>query len=207
MTRIEWNRDGTRIFYTRSDFGPDDPAIVERDLRSDRERTVFRGSRFDMYRGLRFSPDRRSLAFRGTGDQQGIVILDPETGTSRVIHDKAAGDTYVYTAADSVAVPTWSPDGRALLVHRTENPRTDTQATVLRLVPVDGGEVRQIALGAELTRLLSSAPGAQRPAIRDLAWSPDGHRLAFVLSAETTETLVMENALALAGTADARAGR
>jgi hypothetical protein len=47
----------------------------------------------------------------------------------------------------------------------------------------------------------------QRPTIRDLAWSPDGDRLAFVLSAETMETFVIENALALAGTPDARASR
>ena len=207
MTRIEWNGDGSRIFYARSDFGPDDPAIVERDLQSDRERVVFRGGRFDRYRGLRFSPDRRSLAFRGISDQQAIVVVDLDTGTSRVVHDKAPGDTYTYTAADSLGVPTWSPNGRELLVHRTENPRTNKQTTVLRLIPLDGGEVRPIPLGTELTRLLSPGRGVQRPTIRDLAWSPDGDRLAFVLSAETMETFVIENALALAGTPDARASR
>jgi Tol biopolymer transport system component len=209
MTRIEWNTDGSRVFYARGDFGPDDPAIVERDLQSDRERVVFRGSAdgFDRYRGLLVSPDRRLLAFRGMSDQQRIIVLDLGTGQPRVVHDKAADDTYTYTAVDSLAVPTWSPNGRALLVNRTENPRTKNQATVLRLIPIDGGAVRQIPLGTELTRLLSSGRGAQGPTMRDLAWSPAGDKLAFVLSAETMETFVLENPLAPAGAQDARASR
>jgi Tol biopolymer transport system component len=140
-------------------------------------------------------------------DQQRIIVLDLGTGQPRVVHDKAADDTYTYTAVDSLAVPTWSPNGRALLVNRTENPRTKNQATVLRLIPIDGGAVRQIPLGTELTRLLSSGRGAQGPTMRDLAWSPAGDKLAFVLSAETMETFVLENPLAPAGAQDARASR
>jgi serine/threonine protein kinase/Tol biopolymer transport system component len=201
-TRIEWNADGSRYFYARQGFGGDDPAIVERDLQSDRERIVFRGNAKseESYRGLRFSPDRRSLAIKGNIDSQGIVILDLETGQTRVVYDKAAGETLT---SDSLAVPTWSPGGAALLVDRTENQRTDKQATDFRLIPVDGGEVRRIPLGAELTRLLSPpGRGAQRPTMHRIAWSPDGRRLAFVLSASGLETWVIENPLALAGTLD-----
>ena len=201
LTRIEWNAEGSRYYYARQDFKPGDPAIVERDVHSDRERVLFQGNvnGLDMYRGLRFSPDRRLLAFRGVRDQQGIVVLDLETGQARVVHDKAAADTYTYTAADSIAVPTWSPNGRALLVNRTENPRTDKQATVLRLIPLDGSEVRRVPLGAELTRLLSAGRGTERPTLRDIVWSPDGTRLGFVLSARRLETWVIENPLAAAG--------
>ncbi len=200
-TAIEWNADGSRYFYARQGFGGDDPAIVERDLESDRERIVFRGNARsdDTYRGLRFSPDRRSLAIKGNFDNEGIVVLDIETGQTRVVYDKAAGETLT---SDSRAVPTWSPNGRALLVDRTENQGTDKQATDLRLIPVDGGEVRRIPLGAELTRLLSPGRGAQRPTLRDIVWSPDGGRLAFVLTAKRNETWVLENPLALAGAAD-----
>ena len=208
MTRIEWNADGSRYFYARWDLTGDNPSIVERDLVSDRERIVFQGNAgVDRYVGLRFSPDRRLFTFRALSDQQGIMVLDIDTGQARVVHDKAVGDTYTYTGTDSLAVPTWSPNGRALLVNRTENPRTDKQATVLRLIPVDGGEVRRIPLGAELTRLLSAGRGAQRPIMRDIVWSPDGGRLAFVLSASQVETFVIENPLALAGAADGSARR
>jgi Tol biopolymer transport system component len=203
-TRIEWNTDGSRYFYARQGFGGDDPAIVERDLQSDRERVVFRGNggSNESYRGLRLSPDRRSLAIKGIVDSQGIVILDLETGQTRVVYDKAAGETLT---SDSPAVPTWSPRETALLVDRTENQRTDRQATDLRLIPVDGGEVRRIPLGAELTRLLSP-PGrrAQRPNLHHIDWSPDGGRLAFVLSDSGLETWVIENPLTLAGTLAAR---
>jgi Tol biopolymer transport system component len=202
-TRIEWNADGSRYFYARQGFGGDDPAIVERDLQSDRERLVFRGNASDeSYRGLRFSPDRRSLAIKGIVDSQGIVILDLETGRTRVVYDKAAGETLT---SHSQAVPTWSPRGTALLVDRTENQGTDRQATDLRLIPVDGGEVRRIPLGAELTRLLSP-PGrsAQRPNMHHIDWSPDGGRLAFVLSDSGLDTWVIENPVALAGALAAR---
>jgi Tol biopolymer transport system component len=201
-TRIDWNADGSRYFYARQAFGSDDPAIVERDLQSDRERIVFRRNpkNADSFRGLRFSPDRRSLAIKGTSGSLGIAVLDVETGQTRLVYDKAVGETQT---SNSSAVPTWSPNGRALLVARTDNPGTDKQATDLRLIPVDGGEVRRIPLGAELTRLLSPGRGAQRPTVRDIVWSPDGGSLAFVLSASRLETWVIENPLALASAADA----
>ncbi|MGH6692494.1 MAG: TolB family protein [Gammaproteobacteria bacterium] len=207
---FEWNADGTRYFYVWQDSWPGSyVAVVERDLQSDRERVVFqtRAQVPNKYRGLRFSPDRRMLAFRGLGDQQRIVVLTIETGETRVLHDKANGDTYSYTDTDSLAEPTWSPDGRALLVHRTENPRTDKQTTVLRLIPIDGGDVQRIAPGAELERLLAARRGAARPTVSTLAWSPDGSNVALVLTASQVETFVIENPLARAGAADASARR
>ena len=194
-TRIEWNADGSRYFYARQGFSGDDPAIVERDLQSDRDRIVFRAPPESQgtFRGLRFSPDRRSLAIKGNFDAEGIVVLDLETPQTRVVYDKAAGETLT---PDSRAVPTWSPDGRALLVQRTEK-----QVTDLRLIPVDGGEVRRIPLGAELTKLLASGRGGPPPTLREIVWSPDGSQLALVLSASRIETLVLENPLALASAA------
>ena len=71
---------------------------------------------------------------------------------------------------------------------------------------VDGGEVRRIPLGADLTRLLSPGRGAERPMIREdsVVWSPDGSRLAFALTASQLETFVLENPLAGAADVSAR---
>lgn len=123
---FDWNADGTRYFYAWQDaWHPTDLTIVERDLQSDRERIVYHGKTddpLDRYRGLRFSPDRRSLSFRGRG---GIRVLDIETGEARVLHDEVAGET---RSADRPAeAPIWSPDGRALLAHRTETRETGRQ--------------------------------------------------------------------------------
>src|SRR4030095_3478909 len=136
--------------------------IVERDLHSDRERVVYqRSCRVDsegkwtsglgcmLIRCLRFSPDRRLLAIEGNNiRQQGILVLDLETGQTRVVYSEPVEGTL------GRGVPTWSPDGRALLVDWTPNRGTDKQATALRLIPIDGSEFRSVRLGAELTRLL-----------------------------------------------------
>ena len=209
--QFDWNADGSRYFYVWQDSVADsDFRIIERDLQSDRERVVYRGSArsvrpcCDSYRGLRFSPDRRLLAFRSARDQRGIVVLDVDTGQARVVHDNAAGETYTYTDSDPLGLPTWSPDGRALLVLRTQNTGTDKQAMDLRLIPVDGGEVRRIPLGAELSRLLSPGRGAERPTMRDIVLSPDGGRLAFALRALRAETFVIENPLTSTADGSAR---
>jgi dipeptidyl aminopeptidase/acylaminoacyl peptidase len=152
----------------------------------------------DRFRGLRFSPDRRSLSFRGIG---GIHLLDVEATRVRVVHDEVPGEPRA--AGAPAEGPTWSPNGRALLAPRTENRETDRRDIELRLIPTDGGAVRRIPFSAELTRLLSSRPGAPKPTIQSVVWSPDGSRLAFALRATRLESFVIENPLALAGTADA----
>jgi serine/threonine protein kinase/Tol biopolymer transport system component len=200
FTRIEWNVNGSRYLYTRQGLGGDDPAIVERDLQTDSERIVFRGTpkSEELYRGLRFSPDRRSLAITGNTTDDGIVILDLETGQTRKVYNRATGEK---APADLVqAVPTWSPDGRVLLARRTGDPTTTDNAGVLRIIPVDGSELRPLALGDEFTRLLSPGPNATRPMIGNVAWSPEGRSLAFALMASRTQTWVIENPLTFADT-------
>jgi serine/threonine protein kinase len=194
---FDWNTDGSRYCYAWQDDFLADLMIVERDLPSDRERTVYRGKPqdpMDRYSGLRFGPDRRSLSFRSRG---GIRVLDIESGQARVLHDEVAGES---GAADrQPGMPAWSNNGRALLVQRTDNRETDGRDIELRLIPTDGGPVRRILFAAELTRLLSPRSGAPRPTIQSVAWSPDGSRLAFAVRASRIESFVIEDPLAIAG--------
>jgi Tol biopolymer transport system component len=195
-TRIEWNADGSRYFYARQNFGADEPAIVEHDLQTGGERIVYKGTATrEAFRSLLFSPDRRSLAFKFTnGVRQGVVVVDIETGHARAVLDEPTG-TNVETSI-TLGEPTWSPDGRAVLITRT-----DKQGQDLRLIPVAGGEVRRIPLGAELTRLSTSVSARLRPPLGNLAWSPNGAVLAFGLSSSQIDAWLLENPLAALGAA------
>jgi Tol biopolymer transport system component len=196
-TRIEWNADGSRYYYARRGFEGVDPAIVEHDLESGRERIVYKGTApNEIFWSLLFSPDRRSLAFKfTTGARQGIGVVDIETGQARVVLDEATGTNFETSVI--LGEPTWSPDGRAVLVTRW----TDKQGQDLRLIPVAGGEVQRIPLGAELTRLSTSVSAQVRPSLVNVAWSPDGAVLAFGLFSSQIEDLLLENPVAVAATA------
>ena len=189
-TRIEWNGDGSRYLYARHDAGIDEPSIVEHDLQTDRERVVYRGRKGDVFRALQVSPNRRKLAFKfgndSTAARQAVVVVDLESGDSRVVLDETGGASA--DTAISFGNPTWSPDGGMLLITRTVNRVTD-----LRLIPVGGGDVRRVPLGAELTRMTSASTGLANSPISSLVWSPDGTSLAFVLSAGRSDTWLIEN--------------
>jgi Tol biopolymer transport system component len=195
-TRIEWNADGSRYYYARQGF---DPTIVEHDLQSGDERIVYKKGTAtnEVFRSLLFSPDRRSLAFKfTTGARQGVVVVDIATGQARVVLDETVGTNV--EASIVLGEPTWSPDGRAVLITRTERHVTD-----LRLIPVAGGEVQRIPLSAELTRLSASVSARLRPPLGNLAWSPDGAVLAFGLSSSEIDASLLENPLPALGAATA----
>ena len=205
---FDWNADGTRYLYGWQDaFSASELTIIERDLNPDRERVIYRGKpafAVDRYRGLRASPDRRSLSFTSIA---GIHVLDLESGQTRVLRDSATGTANSPSAYGASEVPTWSKSGHTLLVNRTESPGTDKQTMELRLVPTDGGEIRRIPLDPELTRVLSvsTGRGAPKPNIERIAWSPDGTQLAFGVNASQLGTFMIENPLALAGGTDGSA--
>ena len=197
---FDWNADGSRYVYGWQDsFRATELTIIERDLQQARERVIYRGKpafAVDRYRGLRASPDRRSMSFTSVS---GVHVLDLESGQVRVLRESGTGNPQ--TAYRPSEVPTWSTNGRALLINRTENLDTEKQAMELRLIPTDGGEIRRIPPGPELTRVLSVSSGrsAPRPRIEHIVWSPDGTRLAFGVTATRLDTFLIENPLALAG--------
>jgi serine/threonine protein kinase/Tol biopolymer transport system component len=190
-TRIEWNADGSRYYYARRGSLGVDPAIFERDLQSGGERIVYKGTgMMGIFWSLHFGPDRRSLMFKSSnGTRHGVGMVDIETGEARVVLDEATGmnlETRI-----GLGTPTWSPDGRSVLITRTQK-----QVTDLHLIPVAGGEVRRIPLGAELTRLSTSVSAEMASPLGNIAWSPDGGVLAFVLPSSQFEAWLLENPLA-----------
>ena len=194
---FELNRDGTKYLYAwQDDTAPSVLTIIERDLRTDRERTVYQKKPVgpdDRFRGLRFSPDRRSLSFRGS---DGIHVLDTESSQLRVVHDEVPGENAL--AGPPPEGPTWSPSGRSLLASRIENRQADRRDTEFRLIPTDGGAVRKLPFASGLARLLSSKPGTPRPSIQSVVWSPDGSRLALALRASRIVSFMIDDPLALA---------
>ena len=198
-TRIEWNADGSRYYYARRGSEGVDPAIIEHDLQSGDERVVYKGiGPMVVFWSLHFGPDRRSLLFKSSSEpRQGVGVVDIETGQARMVLDEAIGTNFETSIV--LGTPTWSPDGRAVLITRTQK-----RVTELRLIPVAGGEVRRISLGAELTRLSKSA-SAGLPALGNIVWSPDGGVLAFVLASTQNETWLLENPLAVPGGSNANA--
>lgn len=140
---------------------------------------------------VRISPDAERIAFsvkESNPDKDGY-----RTAIWLVPADGSTPARKVTLGAKSDSAPRWSPDGRTLafLSDRSSilragggddrpkgaNPGTpgkpDEDATQVWLLPMDGGEARQ------LTRLPLS--------VSDLAWSPDSSRLC-VVSAATSAT-------------------
>jgi Tol biopolymer transport system component len=196
-TRIEWNADGTRYFYTRPPSSGTTPGIIERDVTTNQERVVFEDvTTSSVLRALRFGPDRRSLAFTASSVEGGqttvrLLLADTEAGQARVLVDENSGMTLETSVV--LGVPAWLPDGRSLLVPRSAG----TNWPELRVVPLDGGRSSVLPLDPSFAR--QAAMGADNnlaPAIREVVLSPDGARLAFVLSASRLDTWVMENVLA-----------
>jgi Tol biopolymer transport system component len=196
-TRIEWNDDGSRYFYARHGFTGETPAILERDLKGESERVVFRGAAADaVFRGLRFSPDRRLLAFT-TGHIEGnqsiirLLVVDTVSGEARTITEEKSGSTA--ETAVSIFGPTWAPDGRTLIATRTVGENNE-----LRFFSLDGADVGSFALRAMFAGRGASAAGNSTDAIRDGMMSPDGSRMSFVRSSDRFDAAIIENIAAVA---------
>ena len=190
--------DGRSVAYVRTTFDYQGDktisVIVIVDAASGAARHVVQGT------APQWSPDGRSLAFRDDAESHnGIWIYDTATEhrwflvavpvTNAWLGSLAVknfawspdGSAIAYVGTDSVVPPAPHPDGDApaaadvevfsRIMYKTRTGFTDNRRTHVYVVPVACG-----AAAACTPRVLT--PGAYDE--HSLAWSPDGHRIAFV---------------------------
>ncbi|HEY7581123.1 MAG TPA: S9 family peptidase [Acetobacteraceae bacterium] len=195
-----WSPDGKRIAYTANECDEAHFDVYVQELASGGRRRVFQGTNLISVSGFR--PDGEALALlhdRGFGNMS-LLLLDLASGEARTIGspanfqsvrwagdgstllmltdlggsdflrlcrlDPASGDVSVVHDAAGRDVEAWSLVADTGLLATVEN---DRGYSVLRVGPMGGAR--------------PVITGLPRGVVSDLAWSPDGRSLAFVLAA------------------------
>ncbi|MFH1763524.1 MAG: DPP IV N-terminal domain-containing protein [Gemmatimonadota bacterium] len=167
--------DGSAVVYSHEAEGEGGRAvqrIVSRDLASGDEREIYRlvADGMEQLREIVLSPDGKTIAVWRVGNTDMSVFLLPiEGGEARELVRGFAG------------APTWTPDGRALLVRVYNDPPSTRGGTHLARVTVESGEVEDLGLGMQSWGQINL--------------SPDGRHLAFIDGAMISEVWVMEGFL------------
>ena len=123
------SQDGAKLyFWTGAGLrGTEQSAYVERDLRTQAERIVYRAADGPLFPNL--SRDGRYLVgatFESSSKDMVVEVIDVNTLAKREL-----------LRAANIGQPTWTPDGRTVVV---------PQGAAILLIPVGGGDVRRVAL-------------------------------------------------------------
>jgi Tol biopolymer transport system component len=134
QTSIEWNRDGSAFYFSRS---MTDAGIFERAVNSDTERLVHRAPPFTQPYSLEFSPDRKWLAFQTETAPDGVTILvvDIATGETRTVLERTRSSD-----SSRLTLMGWTPSGDLLVRRRS------TAGSQFQVVSVNGGNPRPIEI-------------------------------------------------------------
>lgn len=129
-----WARDGRTLF----DRSTDQPALFRLDVQSGRRQVIFvppAGADLNL-ENLALSPDEQTLALQLRHHAEGtssLMVIPATGGTARELLTVAAPEAFLFGSF------AWTADSQQILVSRTKG-----EGSQLWLVPVAGGNARQI---------------------------------------------------------------
>jgi Tol biopolymer transport system component/imidazolonepropionase-like amidohydrolase len=162
-----WSPDGARLVFSSDRAGIGNIDLWLRDMKTGADRRLTQLPTGDF--GAAFSPDGKRVAFLSLLSHSSgadVYVLDVESGALKKIH---------HFPERNPSSPTWSPDGRLVMVAAFYKFAERFRESVYRLVtiPVDGGEVRWLdQVLPHGSHIVDSGVDAGP------VWSPDGTRVA-----------------------------
>lgn len=183
-----WSPDGKKLYYQRTSRvlrQSRSTAFIEKDLVSGKDRVIIQRPTLG---GTRLSPNGRYIATPSNdpASNSATVLLIPLDGGN-------PRELLRVKQPSQLRVPGWAPDGGAVIVWKAlTNESTLTEAN-------SSHEVWRIPIGDEQPRKLEMDMRTLK-ASGPVAFSPDGHHLAYPVTGESTsEVSVVENILPALG--------
>jgi Tol biopolymer transport system component len=177
LRQYEWSKDGKTFYYSKMDDAELNISFLSHDLESGKERILFsyeRGDKEDWtWWRVSISPDGTRLAINYDLKPS---ILDIKTGQVHQI--KYTGDKTFFT-------PTWSPDGKYLLVRGSHKEGDDLNE--LYILNVEDGSYKSLDISKYL-------PNNARIMISN-EWSSDGKSIALDIRTWKSEVNLIQNVI------------
>jgi Tol biopolymer transport system component len=176
MVHMTWDRDGKSFFYTGHSSDTNGRGLIRHELETGKEHILYEKADTDTivwaWWNLRMSRDYKRLAFNWHNK---IGMLDINSGQIKTIDIPQGIETFL--------APTWSPDGKYLLVKGPHQKGEDYNE--LFVVNIGDGSYKSLDISQYLPK------GARIMVSHD--WSPDGTTILFDTRSWKSETNVITN--------------